>query len=371
MSARQMIAAFVAVIAVIFVAAPAAAHTAVGLEIDYDNMEAAVEDALEEELADIFARSNVYQWIPPAEGIDTVDPDLRGCFEPDCLLDIGEALDARIGVRIVFDIESHLYDWSVDFFDLTTGEALVNEVGTCEMCGHSEVIEQFRASVAVHLGMLSVDDEQAPSEPLTTDVEFESDDARTEVRITTIPEDTRIFIDDRPIGEGTGTAQLDEGSYELRLSHDTHAGIRETLLITEDSAPIFAMRVHLRAGSDDPDIDIDPHRDGGRSGTTKLFGWSALGVGAGLAATGVVLAQRHGEPNCASDVPIRQCPEVYNTAGLASASAILGAAAFTTGILLLFGPTFAGSEPDAIEARIDVTPEVGRHFSGLRLRGRF
>lgn len=366
-----------------FVALPsAAAHTVAGLHIDYDDLESNLQAELNEELTDVFARSHRYQWLSIEEGIDTVDGDLQGCFDEDCLKTIGDELNARVGLRIEFDVEDHFYDWTVSFFDLLSGEEVSQELGTCELCGRAEVVEQFRATVGVHLGILDIADEH--EEPIEPEVQI--DDDHTEVRITVAPEDTRIFVDDTPVGEGTATLELEKGSYDVRFSHDTHHGLRETLVITDDSAPLFVLRIHLREGSEMERQAVV--REGGmvqRLGSKrKPIGWSAIGTGAALAVTSVVLADRHGQPNCPPDVALQQCPEVYDTASTASLTAIIGAVALTGGTTLLLWPSLAGDFGDPpddtsddagddtdVEAHLEVAPAVGRSFSGLTLRGRF
>lgn len=353
------------------VASSASAQTVVGLQIQYEGeVEPTVQADLEDELADIFDSSRLYDWLPPEQGIERLAPELQGCFDAPCLLDVSDELGARIGLRIQFHEDSHIYDWTVDFFDLLNGDALVTEEGTCELCGRAELIEQFRASIVSNLVTLDVTDER-PHEPI--DTKAPKDAKGTRVQITAIPDDTRIFIDDEPVGEGEAIVDLAEGRYEVRLSHDTHHGTRETLVITDESAPRLVLRIHLQMADGEP-MEAMPRPEGAfdRMGSRRrVIAWSAIGAGAALGATSGVLARRHGQPNCGDDVALRNCPDVYNTATLATTTSIVAGLSLATGVILLAGPRLSGDQQEPIEAGIDVTPEVSRQFSGITLRGRF
>lgn len=356
------------------VAAPgnAAAEPAVGLQTDYgDNTDPAVEDAVRDELLDVFDTSSRYQWLAPEEGIEQLDVALQDCFERDCLQQIGDELDARLGLRVQFDVENEIYEWTVDFYDLDAGISLASEQATCELCGRAEVLQQFRASLQGNLVTLDPGDIRA-EEPLET--ETDADSAQTEVRISVIPEDTRIFVDDDPVDTGQATLELEEGRYEVRFSHDTHRGLSEELIITEDSASLMVLRIHLAdAGSEQRTVftrgnglvdQIEPHR--------STIGWSAVGAGAALTVGSFFLAGAHGQPTCSDDIALRRCPTVYNTAGLATTTTIIGVTGLIGGAALLTWPWLAGETQDEpVEAGFDVAPAVHSDFTGLSIRGLF
>ncbi len=366
-----LIALCTAVAALCLFVGPVSAQVVVGLHIDYEgDMGPAVQGEIEDELVDIFETSRLYHWLPPEQGVHRLDRELQDCRDETCLRDIGQQLGARVGLVIAFEEESHIYDWTVDFYDLLSGDLLITDEGSCELCGRAEIVEQFRSTIVSNLVILDVTDDEPQ------DLEESPDIESTRVRITTLPDDTRIFIDDQLSGEGETVVELSEGRYEVRFSHEAHPATRKTLIIDDESAPELVLRVHLESTDGTPAQAIDRHHQQGvvdRMGTgRKITGWSAIGAGFALGATSAILASRHGQPNCADDVALHNCPEVYNTSTAATTTSIFAGLSLATGVFLIAWPRLSGAETAApMEAGLNITPEINRRFSGITLRGRF
>ncbi len=354
-------------------AAPAYAQTVAGLQFEYsEEVSEALQNQLTESLQQYFDESTRYAWVPTERARENLDPVVRDCFTEDCLRRAGRTLASDVGLRVKFEVESQIYEWTVDFFSLYTGENLATERGTCELCGRSEVLEQFGASIRGPLAVLDLDEQRSP--PLDTGLDPEAE-GKIEVRITVIPQDTRIFLDDTPVGEGTVEIPLDPGTYELRFSHDTHHGLRETIIVSESSPPLLFLRVHLSRGAGAP-APAAP-RSGGMvdrlEPNRKILGWTAIGVGVMVTATSFFVSSLHGQPNCSGGT-FAQCPEVYNTAALGTSLTILGSASLATGGLLLAWHWLAGSSSSTGPADLSaltVSPSVTDEFTGLSLRRRF
>lgn len=350
--------------------ATASAHTVAGLQVEFaDHLDERLQDEIEEELARFFNDSYRYDWIAPAEVARLLGgaPD---CFDTECLAEYGLSLEARVGLRIIVDEEAQFYDLELHFYDLDDGKALATEEASCELCGRAEVINQFRTSLQTTLALLNIDDR--PTLPIGSVVEL--DEGITELRISVIPSDTRIFLDEEPVGVGEASIPLDEGTYEVRFSHDTHHGLRETLIVSEDSAPLFIMRVHLRHGSEGMQRTVVTRGDGlvdQIEDHRVTIGATALGVGAGLTIASFILAGLHGQPACSADVPVHRCPDVYRTSGLAMTTTIIGTLSIAGGAALIAWPWLAGSTREPTEAGVDVAPTVGSGFGGLSIQGRF
>lgn len=351
-------------------AGPAFAYTVAGLKVEFsDQVQSPLLEQLEEALAQVFADSTRHDWIPANQARGRLTPIVRDCFTEDCLQRAGSTLGAEVGLRVEFGVESQIYEWTVQFYDLTRGRALTQEQGTCEFCGRTEVLEQFQASIRGPLALLSLD-ESRPG-PVETHIDV-IEEGVAEIRISVVPDDTRIFIDDEPVGVGNVTIRLEEGSYEIRFSHDTHHGLRETLVITESSAPLMIFRVHLRRGQgrhravvtrgDGLMDNIEDRRN--------TYGLAAVGGGVILTVAGYFITRLHGQPTC-GNVPVSQCPDLYNTAFMGTTITVIGALSIASGGVLLSWPWLAGTQGDPQPMALEVAPAVNRHFTGFSLRGRF
>ena len=357
----------------LLVPSSASAEVIAGLDIDIGELaQTPLGSDLLATIDDAFEQSD-YRWLSPDQGYHQLPASLADCRDEECLLDIGDELDAVAAVDIQLSVQSQIYEWTLQLWDLETGQPITTQESTCEFCGDSEVESQFRESIASAL--LNVDTrDHHYHDPADTTVDDDLP-AHSQIRISVIPEDTKIFVDDDPIGQGDATLDLDTGEYELRFSHPDHHGLRETLIITDDSSPVFVFRVHL-AEAVGEERHVITRGDGWVDhieSRRPTIGWSAVGAGGALTLTSALLARRHGQPTCPDDVAVQRCPDVHNTASLATFTGIVGVASLTAGIGLLLWPRLAGQdqEPEPVSRGIDVAPSVSSGFSGVSLTGRF
>lgn len=367
-------------IAVAALPATATADIAADMGTDYGDVEPELQQALEEEVLDIFDESATWQWLPADEGFETLDNDLRGCFDEICLLEIAGHLDATLGVTIEADVTSDIYEWHIELYDLLEGESVAEDEGLCELCGHAEVVEEFRASLHGRLVTLEVDTDETDQtdEPPPEDL--------TDVRLGGLPDDTEIFVDGEHQATGPSTIELTDGTYEIELIGDDHDDVTDELTVDDNTPDPKVVRFHI--AGDSPELHTTLARGDSivdSLGSARVpVGWSTLLVGAGMTAGSFWLAGRHGQPACDDDVHIRQCPDVYNTATLATTTTIVGVLSMITGTTLLAwsslterpGPPAEADdegleETESDESSLRLSPSFGSDFSGVSIGGSF
>lgn len=364
-----LLAATAIVAAMWFFPAAAFGQTVTGLSVDFGDLEPVMEEELREELQDYFDESRSYDWLAFEDGVGQLDEELHDCFEELCLLQISQQLEAAVGLTIDVDVEHEIYEWTVEFYDLLEGRLLTTEQGICELCGRSEVAEQFRASIAGPLATMDVSD---PDDELPEDADDIEEERLTEVRFTAIPEDTEIHVDEELVGSGEATVELGKGVHHVRFSHDTHHAVSDRISVDEESAPRVVMRVHLQKADGEPgEIPLrEPGALDGLDTTRSVMGWTAVGMGlVGLGAA-IWLARLDGQPACSGDVELRDCPDIYSTTGWAAASAGLGVAGLTAGTTLLMWPWLAGRQRPPLKATVD-EPKRRLPAVGISIGGRF
>ncbi len=367
-----------ALIASAIVLAPltAAAEGVVGLDIDLGEIsQTPLGSDLLDSIDDAFADDQRYRWISPSDARARLSSSLLGCRDEDCLLDIGDELDATAAIDIDLSVSSQIYEGTIQIWDLEAAEPLATRSITCELCGDSDIEAEFFAAIAGAIDDIDARDDRAP-DPADTTLDEEPSEPGSQVRISVTPEDAKIFLDDDPVDRGDATLDLDVGEYELRFSHPDHLGLRETLIITEDSSPVFVFRVHLAAEPAGEERHVITRGDGwvdDIESRRSTIGWSAVGAGTALTFTSIALARRHGQPTCDDDVPVQRCPDVYNTATWSSLTGLVGISTLTAGVALLLWPRLAGEdqEPEPVSRGVQLQPSVSSQFSGVSLRGRF
>lgn len=371
-----MLATFFAV--VLLVPSIASAEIVTGLEVDYGNVDPALEQELHDALVGYFEDSSRYEWLPTDEALEQLDEEHRGCFEELCLLQISQRLEAAVGLTIQLDVEHEIYEWTVEFYNLLEGRHMTTEEGICELCGRAEVTEQFRASIAGPMSTMDVETssdsgEDEPEQTEETEEAAEPAARVTEVRFTTIPEDAEIHVDEERIGRGEATVELGEGIYDVRFTHDSHHTVTDRISISENPADRLVVRVHLPGAEGEPrEIPVrdEGFVDGIGSGRSVL-GWSFLGVGVASVSAAVALAYLDGRPTCGGDTELRDCPDLYATAGWATAAAALGAVGITGGTTLLVWPFLAGRKRPPIRVGVDEPDGVRTPTVGLGITGWF
>ena len=103
--------------------------------------------------------------------------------------------------------------------------------------------------------------------------------------------------------------------------------------------------------------------------SSGLYGaaWGMMLGGVGLTAVGGWLIELDGDVTCTDGRGLRECPKVFNTKGLGSASLGIGAALVGVGIGILVTESILMSGVET-EAAIAPTPDGG---ASIQLRGRF
>lgn len=348
----------------------ARAQTIAGLKVE---IEGELSDSLKQELRDTFDQvlsdSPRFHWLGFRQTRQALPLAVLDCFTADCLVQAGDHLGAQIGLFIDFEEDTGIYEWTLSFYDLLEGAPLHEERGLCELCGRQEVVDQFTSSLELSLANIPRQGYESAG-PLDTRLNQPAD-GKVEVRVAVVPEDTRIFIDDEPAGVGNAEIRLEPGTYELRLSHDTHHGLRETLIISEASPPLVILRAHLSGSRaeqrtvltrGDGLIDhIEPNR--------KIIAISALGAGGVMTIAGYIIAGLHGQPACPQTTAFTDCPDLYRTAGLGTTIAILGGISMVSGGVLLAWPLLAGSQKEKPYSGSSL--QVGVGPTGFSLSGRF
>lgn len=376
--------------AVAILPATAAADTAADLGVDYGDVEPELRAELQDEVLDIFEESATWEWLPAHEGFDELEDRLKGCYDQVCLLEIASELDAVLGISIRADVESDIYEWSIEFYDLLEGEQVGADEGSCPLCGRAEVIEEFRASLHGRLVTLDVGQDRPAPDDEVADEDDETErpppEDRIEVRIGGIPEDTGVLVDGDHRITGPGTIEVGEGTRQLEFVGEDHDDVTDELVVDDDTPDPKWMRFHIagadtdRGGTHVRDSSIVDSLGSARA----PLGWTAILAGTGLTAGSFWLAGRHGQPACDDDVHVRQCPEVYNTAGLATTTTIVGVLSVLTGATLVAWPSLTErpeppAEPGADdldeteegEATLRVGPSVGGDFNGISIEGAF
>lgn len=353
----------------------ASAGLVAGLQVEVEGeLEEALVEELREEMQSIFATSSRFDWAGFRGPRGQLDEATRDCFTEECLRRVGERTGAQVGLRINFAVEAEIYEWTMTFYDLNQGVALMTEVGTCELCGRAEVLRQFRAGVQGSLASIRMD-EREDREPVRVDGR-EIPEGAMRLWISVVPEDTRIFVDEEPVGEGSAEVDLAEGSYEVRFSHDTHRGLRERVIISENSPEAMFLRIHLSKPEGFQDTTLMTRGDGlvdHIEPNRRMLGGVFLGAGGAVVIAGYVVGGLHGRATCPGETPISRCEDLYNTAGLSTGLTVLGGAAVAAGGVLLAWPLLAGSfrnEPEEGQV-LQVSPQVSGDYAGVSIFRRF
>ncbi len=380
---RHLLAAVTVMTLSLVAIAPAGAGTVAGLGIEYgDDVDERLVEDLNDELQAIFDESSRFGWLPDEEGFVDLEERLRGCFDEICLLEIASELDATVGLTIEFWEEDEIYEWEVRFYDLLEGELAAEDGGSCALCGRSEVLEQFRASI--HGRLVTLDVEEAPDDQPDEQPDDEPD-VITEVHLEGIPDDTDVLLDGEQVGSGDTVLELGEGTHQVDLMGDDHDDVFEEFVIDEDSPPTKHVRMHM--AGERPELNTVLARGDALAGwlgaARPYVGWSTLVAGTGLTAGSFFLARMHGQPTCGPDTPAQRCPELHNTAALATTTTIVGVLAIVGGATLVAWPWLTDDpgvdgEADGLddadaseESSLRITPSFGEDYGGISVFGRF
>lgn len=324
----------------------------------------------------------------------------KNCFTENCLKKVGALTGDIAGLRIRFYGEAQIYDWSIDIYDLRSGNVLKSKKGACELCGRVEVVRTFAASLGKTLKGAKikaapntiVKPSQKPKsaknpkksiKPAKQVVSIKADkkidkknalpdpDTYLKEIITTLlievtPSDTKIFMNEKEIGKGSTTMEISPGTYNFQFQREGYAGFKETLIVGEANAARVQLRIHL--SKTDPDAVHLPTNEGiiDEMEQRELWGWSGVGAGSALFLSGIFLHSLEGTKTCTKGT-FQQCPEVYNTGTASIIATTSGAVLITTGIGLLLWETLAG----ASQSETALIPIMNKKQGGVSLRHQF
>lgn len=367
-----------------------------GLKFETGSLDADLANDLRTEITKAFGQVDRWSFI----GFDTarakMAPITRDCFTADCLTKAGQATGAPAGLSVEISGEAEIYDWTIETWDLRSGEKLKTEKGACELCGHTEVKRTFLASIKAALVATGLPGgAQARTEPPAgqgTGQDAGQDKALPSpgdvpLEISAVPSDTKIYINDQLAGEGQVSRMVGPGTHKVRFRREGYGGLIETVVVNEQTEGPVILRAHL-SQTDLEAVEI-PTGVGpiDRLGSQRdTYGWLATGTGAALLGTGIYLAAIDGETACDDGVPDSECPDVYATGGAGMTMGVIGTALLTGGVTLLAWESLAGGddedevdgEDDGVPAgdeeparTMSLSPAVGADGAGLLLRGTF
>ncbi|MFW5965891.1 MAG: PEGA domain-containing protein [Persicimonas sp.] len=306
---------------------------------------------------------------------EQLDAMLVDCFNRDCLTRIGEKVDAPAAVSVDMKVDADIYEWTISLWDLRSGEEVDSVEGGCELCGSAELEQTFTDDSEKLFTQSNFPDEPSGDQPRAGD-----DDADAKLHVVVEPEDAEIYVDDERVGTGEYSETVEPGTYEVRLRHDDYSGIKETVVVSEETRGPVVFRAHMSERDPAPVRAAPPEGAIDRLGDQRMgYGWLSTGVGAVLLGTGIYLTGLDGEPACGPDVPFEECDQIYATGGAGTTLGIFGSALLTGGITLLTWDFLAGDATEGVgegsddkeAASISISPSVGDDGGGLLLRGRF
>ncbi|MFP4598570.1 MAG: PEGA domain-containing protein [Persicimonas sp.] len=362
----------------------ASAEDMAGLKFETGSIDGELEEQLQSSMKSAFDSVERWSLIDFSSARGKMTPLTRDCFTKDCLTKAGEATGAAAGMSVELSGEAEIYEWTVNVWDLRSGKKLTSEQGNCELCGRAEVQRTFESSIKSILAATALPERRRArrsEKPAAADQTDEADATSSdgvELRISVVPSDAQIRINDQRAGEGKVERTIGPGSHEVQFRKEGYRGLNETVVIDENSDAPVVLRVHL--SKTDPDAVRVPVGEGpiDRLGPKRTtYGWIGAGSGAVLLATGIVLTSMDGEAACGDGRPITECEEIYATGGAGMTLGVVGTALLTGGVTLLswdlLGGDYDDPAADSVEepATMSISPAVTSDSGGLLLRGQF
>jgi hypothetical protein len=342
--------------------------TMAGLKFEAgDSMDPRVSSEVRSSVNDAFNEVDTWSFRGFKKTRKRLDPVVRDCYTADCLKKAYEATDSEAGLGIEITGEAQIYNWTITFWNLRTGEEIKTKTGTCELCGRAEVTRTFRESLKAALIGTSVP--KAPQAGSGGSGAEESGGAqdtgarKVALRVSVVPKEAMITINGEDAGAGDVTEAVGAGEHTVGFKLEGYQGLRETVIVDEGTEGPVLLRVHL-SRTDPEAVEVSGGSIGpvDRMGADKrnLYGAISAGTGAVLLGTGIYLTSIDGDAACDPGVPQDECPEVYATGGAGTALGVIGATALTTGVTLLIWETLAGkSDPASDDSDNGDSPDAG------------
>ncbi len=270
--------------------------------------------------------------------------------ESSCVSEAGAITGAQIGVATSVSEAGEIYTFTIDVYDLSSGDGIFFTDAECVLCTVEEAL-----TTVTEMG-----EEAAAS--------FSSGAVTalgTKLFITVSPSTADIYVNDTHVGQGYAEVEVAGGTHWLRFSADGYQ-TAESELPVADGDEDKEISVTLSEGED----EAPAVRGQGllANADTTVLGSVFVGSGLVSAITGIVLIAIDGDTTC-SDGDLEDCPEVFDTKTGGTVLTVMGAASLTAGVFFLLWDTLAG-EPQSAS-----TPSVGLGFStdglGVVLGGQF
>lgn len=270
--------------------------------------------------------------------------------DPACLLDAGMASGAEGGVIATVAETGGIYTFTIDVYNLTTGEGVTFDDADCALCTVDEAVSALRTlatSVAGELPALSAASAATPS--------------TTMLRIEAHPTEADIRLDHEWLGTGMAEVAVEPGTHDLVVSLEGHRTVSRQIPVAEGEEPLEVV-VRLQEDEEEEGEGEEDNaryvgsRPGGPFGAdTTIWGSILMGTGLVSLATGVVLITIDGDTTCSDGAP-ETCPEVFNTRAGGTALTIAGTAAVTAGLLFLLWESLSAqpAEPGETSAAFGV-----------------
>jgi hypothetical protein len=272
--------------------------------------------------------------------LELVDAAATDCNTIVCATEVARAAKADYAVLPRIAITRRDYDLVIEVIDARQGKVVASSAEHCEVCGIAEVIELVDTRAAALSARLQALRLGAPV------LVFES-----------TPPGALIHIDGDVVGETPLQRVVEAGAH--RVGAELSGYVPETREI--DAVP----GVHSTI-----DFELTPIPRSVRFRRLRIFGWTAIGVGAAAVLVGGPLIAVHGRENevvCsgANVDPRGNCKYLHATRGPGIAVTVVGAALLATGIGILIGTRDKRKSPGRARANLGVGP------GSIAVSGRF
>ncbi|MBM4320729.1 MAG: PEGA domain-containing protein [Deltaproteobacteria bacterium] len=298
-------------------------------------------------------------------------PELAGCREAACLTQVARQLQAWTLVLAKCQAELGTYTSILSVLDGANGATLLQKSSICEICTLDEALatlQQTASELGAELAQKAAATQPAP-EP-----------ARTRVTVISHPPGARLYLNRQEVGITPVELQLLPGehlfavrragflpserllsvrgtpiSLEFRLKPETGAVAPPPMAASSPPLPPAAAQPQPQPL---PQVQARPQQPLATSSPPAtpaegqvVLGYRTLaymGLGLGLAGTGVgaVLLGLDGEPTC--DGPLKECPSLWDTEALGITMTALGGGLLAgSAVLFLFDQSSSAREAAA------------------------
>jgi hypothetical protein len=257
-------------------------------------------------------------------------------WDPACAASAARTVSADFAVVMTIAVDRRDYEIGIEVISAESSEITASSSERCEVCGIAEASELIDTQAAALRARL---------EALTL--------APPVLSFRSTPPGAVIRIDGEVAGQAPFERTVEPGTHDVQATLDGY--IAETQRIDA----VTGLRSTMA-------FDLQPIPRSVRFRKLRVFGWTALGVGAAGTVAGATLIGIAGRPNrldCSGDNvdPDGDCKFLYATLPAGIGTLVTGVALLATGVGILVGtrdkassdrrarltPTFAGSQRGA------------------------